>query len=162
MQNTETRKENGTEDNPDLPKGSGFFTTQETRFAALLATLGFEPWSPCPMEKVRERNGTEVVRWNFKTTHADPPVKTAAEAKDWTALNFYRYWKQDLAFIEENPWHPLAVAMCALKNEQTLLEFVKKKKTLVRYSVGKGKRKKIYYVQEGTRKHEQMKERYGY
>lgn len=127
----------------DAEKGDMFVSVEDTALAAALVSVGIQLRNP-PYYHIKEKGGERWV-FIFNGLSADGTLSTT----DCVAA-----WKKDLDFIKENPEHPFAFAMAAVRNYRSFLEHQHGHVPYVMFSRSGGRvEEPVMMVVEGSKKH---------
>ena len=100
-----------------IQEGTEIVHVTDKKLAACLLAVGIRLRKDPPYLMVERADGTKKVTFNFLPRDDEGELTTAA---------MIRAWKQDMKFIEANPYHPFTFAMCAIRNYRDILEHLSK------------------------------------
>jgi len=128
----------------DLRKGDCVVIVEDTLLAAAMVAVGIPPRSP-GMQKERFKNKPDKFLFLFFAESADGTMR---------AEDCLKAWKEDLDFIKNNPKHPFAFAMAAVKNYKAWLEQMNTTTPYLKFSATGNTTSAVVSVLEGSKKHQ--------
>ena len=134
-------EDNNNKDINEINQGSQIIHVKNIDLAACLLAVGVLLRKDPPYIHREWADGKEEVIFNFEAQTSDGM---------WATADLVKYFKEDMKFIQENPEHPFAFAMCAIKNGYSFRDHFKTHKPYVGFKLSGGQ---IMYVIKDSKKY---------
>jgi hypothetical protein len=128
-----------------IEQGTLLVSIRNTHLAAALAAVGVPLRKDKPYIQIEKKDGTRVTTWIFHPRSEDGRID---------AQELLKAWRKDLDYFSEDPEHPFAYAMMAVKNLAEMQEHIAVDTPFVGFSYPTSAGRAQLLVKKGSKKHQ--------